>query len=100
MLKIAFQNFEFCLKSSEIVGSLGKSSEVFGKNRKMSESSQNDLPSIFENFRKFLEVFGNARKTSETLGEFSNVMGSLRKILIAFQSDTCGLKIGFKNFDF
>ena len=42
--------FECFLKSSEIVGSLQKSSEVFGKNRKMSESSQNNLPTIFKIF--------------------------------------------------
>ena len=66
----------------------------------MSETSQNDLPKTFENFRNFLEIFVNARKTSETLGEFSNVLVSLRENFITFQSDTCGLKIGFKNFDF
>ena len=43
----------------------------------MLESSQNDLPTIFENFRKFAEVFRNAQKTLETLRKFSNVMGSL-----------------------
>ena len=64
----------------------------------MSESSQNNLPTNVENFRNF-RVFGNGRKTSETLGEFSNVMRSLRKSFITFQSDICGLKIGFKNFD-
>ena len=58
---------EMFLKSSEIVGSLRK-------NRKISESSQNDLPTLFENFRKPSEVFGNARKTSETLGKLSNVI--------------------------
>ena len=85
-------------KFLKIFGSLRKSSEVFEKNRKMSESSQNDLPTIFENFRKFSEVFGNVRKTSETLGKFSNAIGILREIFITFQSDTCELKIGFKNF--
>ena len=50
------------------------SSEIFGKSRK---SSQNDLPTLFENFRKSSEVLGNARKTSETLGKFSNVIGGL-----------------------
>ena len=47
----------------------------------MSESSQNDLPTRIENFRKFSEVFGNARKTWETLGKFLNVFGGFRKIL-------------------
>ena len=62
------------MKSSEVIGNLRKSSE---KIRKMSESSQNDLPTLFENFRKSLEVLGNARKTSENLGKFSNVIGGL-----------------------
>ena len=85
---------------------LKKFSEVFGKNRrmsrsaqndlpaflkflkflkvfriiwkKMSESSQDDLPAIFVNFQKFPEIFGNAWKTSENLGKFSNVIGGLR----------------------
>ena len=90
------------LKSSEIIGSLRMSSkifgqfqkivamsfqhfsiflkslEIFGKNGKMSESSQNDLPTVFENFRKFSAIFGSVRKCSEnfgTLGNFSNVIG-------------------------
>ena len=65
----------------------------------MLENSQNDL-TIFENiFGKFLEVFGNAWKTLKTLGKFSNVKGSLQEIFVTFQSDTCGLKIGFMSFD-
>ena len=50
----------------------------------MSENSQNDLPTIFEDFRKLWkssEVLGNARKTSETLGKFSNLFGGLGKFL-------------------
>ena len=54
----------------------------------MSESSQNNLPTLFENFRKSLEVFGNAWKTSETLGKVSNVIGGLWKFFILFQSLT------------
>ena len=56
----------------------------------MSESYQNDLPTLFENFWKFSEsseMFGNARKASETLGNFSNVIGGLLG-LILFQSLT------------
>ena len=53
------------------------SADIFGKNPKMSESSQNNLPTLFENFRKSSEVFGNARKTSKTLGRFSIVIGGL-----------------------
>ena len=60
-----------CLKQpSSILNfflNLQKLLEVFRKNRKMLESSQNDLPTLFENFWKSSEVFGNARKTSETL---------------------------------
>ena len=77
VLKTTFQHFSIFLN-------LRKSSEVFGKNRKMSENSQNDLPTIFEDFRKLWkssEVLGNARKTSETLGKFSNLFGRLRKFL-------------------
>ena len=80
--------FENCQKSSEIFESLRK-------NRKMSESSQNDLRTLFENFRKFSEIFGSARKPSE----ISHVIGGLWKLFILFQSDTCRLKIRFKNFD-
>ena len=57
--------FEVFLKSSEIVGSFRKPSEFFGKNRKMYESSQNDLPTLYENFRRFSEIFGSVRECSE-----------------------------------
>ena len=44
---------------------LQKLLEVFGKNQKMSESSQNDLPTIFVYFQKCLENFGNPQKIFE-----------------------------------
>ena len=68
------ENIAKCLiRPSSILKFLMKSSEV----RKKSESSQNDLPTVFENFRKSWDMFGNARKTLETLGNFSNVFGGL-----------------------
>ena len=98
--KQLFSIFELFVKSSEIVGSLRKSSEVFGKDRKLTENSQNDLPTIFEDFRKFSEmaseVFGNARKTSENFRMYFEVYENCYNIPI---SDTYGLKIRFKNFD-
>ena len=100
VLKITFQHFKFFLKSSEIIGSLRKSTEFFGKNRKMSESFQNDLPTLFENFWKFSEIFGSVRKCSENFGntrKFLNVIGGLWKFFYTIPiSDTCGLKIKFK----
>ena len=96
-LKMTFLLFYF-FKSLEIVGSLRKSSEVLGKNQKMSESSQNNLPTIFENIRKFSEVFRSLRKCLENFGDPQKIFecnGKLTNIFITFQSDTCGLKIGF-----
>ena len=64
VLKTIFQHFWSFL----IFGNLRKSSEVFGKNLKMSENSQNDLPTIFEDFRKFSKIFESVRKCSENFG--------------------------------
>ena len=75
------------------------SSEKIGKCRKVLKTIFRQFLKIFGNSRKFSKVFGNARKTLETLGKFSNTVRSLREIFIIFQSDTCGLKIGFKKFD-
>ena len=64
-----------CLKQPssifEIFGNCRKSLEIFrslGKNRKMLESSQNDLPSLFENFQNFLEISGNVWICLENFG--------------------------------
>ena len=63
---------------------LQKSSEVFGKNRKMSESSQNDLPTLFESFWKFLEIFGSVRKCSENFGNPRKVFECNRRFMKFF----------------
>ena len=81
--------FENCHKSSEIFESLRKKSENVGKFSKRSSDT----------VWKFSKIFGNLRKCSETLGNFSNVIGGLWKLFILCQSDTCRLKIRFKNFD-
>ena len=98
-----FLHFQIFKKSSESVGSLRKSSEVFGKNRKMSESSQNDLPTLFENFQKFSEIFWSVWKCSENFGNPREIFECNRRFMkIVYTlpiSDTCGLKIRFKNFD-
>ena len=78
---LIFKIFENCRKSSE----------KFGKCQKVLKTIFRHFLKIVENFRKCSEVFGNTRKTSETLGKFS-----FYNIPI---SDTCGLKIRFKNFD-
>ena len=49
----------------KIFGSLRKSSNVFRNLRKISESSQNYLTTIFENFRKCSEMLGKLREPSE-----------------------------------
>ena len=93
VLKITFQHLNFFLN-------VRKLSEVFGKNRKMLESSQNDLPTLFENFR---EIFGSVRKCSENFGNPRKFFKCNRRFMKIFYtvpiSDTCGLKIRFKNFD-
>ena len=95
--------FEFFLEFSEIVGSFRESSEVFVKNRKMSKSSQNDLWTLFENFRKFSEISGSVRKCSKNFGNpwkiFERTRRFMRNCYAIPTSDTCGLKIRFKNFD-
>ena len=79
------------------------SSEVFGKYRKMSESSQNDLPTVLENFRKLSEIFGSVRKCSENFGNPQKIFECNRRFMKNFYtipiSDTCGLRIRFRNFD-
>ena len=90
VLKITFQQFWHFLKSSEVFANLRKK---IGKNRKMSESSQNDLPTLFENFRNFSEIFGSVRKCSENFGnprKISNVIGGLWTFFILFQPLTPG----------
>ena len=76
------------------------SSEIFGKSRK---SSQNDLPTLFENFRKFSEIFGSARKCSENFGNPRKIFECNRRFIKNFYTlatfDIYGLKIRFKNFD-
>ena len=61
----------------------------------MSESSQNDLPTRFENFRKFSEIFGSVRKCLENFGNPRKIFECNRR----FIKFLCGLKIRFKNFD-
>ena len=78
------------LKTEVFNGSLQKSSEKNGN--LMLKSSQKDLPTLFKNFPKFLEIFGNTWKTSEN---FENVIRGLWKLFMVFHSNTCGLK----NFD-
>ena len=54
----------------------------------MSENSQNDLPKIFEDFRKFSEIFGSARKCSENFGNPRKIFECIwrfTKIFITFQ---------------
>ena len=111
---------------SKIFKNFRKSLEVFGKNRRMSQSAQNDLSCIFEFF--FFEIFGNYGKSSEIFGNYRKVLKTIfRQFLLIFEnlkrkssemfgnarktsrvyetfknipiSYTCGLKIGFKNFD-
>ena len=69
----------------------------------MSENSQNDLPTIFEDFRKFSEIFGSVRKCSENFGKPSENFRMYLEVYENFYnipiSDTYGLKIIFKNFD-
>ena len=43
-------------------GNCRKSSKIFESVRKNSESTQNDLPTIFENFRKSSEVFDTLKR--------------------------------------
>ena len=62
----------------------------------MSENSQNDLPTIFEDFRNFLEVLGKLRKPSENFRMYLEVYENFYNIPI---SETYGLKIRFNNFD-
>ena len=60
---------------SEIFENLRKS---LGKNWKMSQSAQNNLPAFlkfFRNLRKLYEVFGNLRKS----GKMSENVGKLSK---------------------
>ena len=88
-------------KSSEIFGKLGKRfksnfqmflgffkifgkySEKFGSVRKSSEILENGSKVIFRCFYDFLKlnfrkIFGNLRKSSETIGKFPNVIGNIR----------------------
>ena len=70
----------------------------------MSENSQNDLPTIFEDFRKFSEifgraVFGNARKISKPSENFRMYFEAYENFYDIPISDTYGLKIKFKSFD-
>ena len=97
--KTTFQHFKLFY---EIFGNHRKSSDVFGNLRKISETCCKVLKitfqhlKFFSNLRKFLELFGkksenvgkfskqsfgNARKTSETLGKFSIVMEAYEKFL-------------------
>ena len=87
-------------KFPNFFGNLRKSSKVFGKNQRMSQSTQNNLlaffiffKKIFRNcwrssekirkcrkvlkmiFQQILYIFRNAWKTLETLRKFSNVIG-------------------------
>ena len=90
----AFLNLFFIF--SEIVRSLRKSFDVFGKKRKISESFQNNLPEIFGSVRK---MFGKLRKPSEVFECNRSFM--IFFIYLIFQSLTpvdCS-KIRFKNFD-
>ena len=75
-------------KLLKIFGNLRKSSEIFGKNRKMSQSAQDDLRAFFDFFMKSSEVIGN-------LQNYSDVFGNLRKI-----SEICRkvIKITFQHF--
>ena len=73
----SIRNF-FFFTSSEIVVSLRKSSNVFRKKLENVGKFSNRSSDIFVKFRKFSEMLGIARKTSETLRKFSNMIGGLR----------------------
>ena len=91
--------FENLLKSSEVFGHLRKKIGNVAKCSRQPSSMFYIFYEIFGNHRRSSEVFGCLRKSSEIFGKSSNVMGSLREFFITFQFDTCGLKIGFTNFD-
>ena len=69
---------------SEIFENLRKCLEIFGKNRKMSQSAQDDLPA----FLFFFKIFGNCRKSSE----------KNRKMSESSQNDIPALFETFENF--
>ena len=90
-----FGTFQHFRNFYEIFENCRKSSERIGKCRKVLKTIFWHFLKIFKNFQKSSEVFGNARKTSETCGKCL-----FRKIFYNIPiSDTCGLKIRFKNFD-
>ena len=92
MLKITFQHF---LIFFETVGNCQKSSEILGKNRKMLESSQNNLPTLFKNFQKFSEIFESIGKCSKNFRNPWKIFKCNQKFMKIFYnipiSDTCGL---------
>ena len=95
MLKITFQHF---LIFFETVGNCQKSSEILGKNRKMLESSQNNLPTLFKNFQKFSEIFESIGKCSKNFNPKLfpwKIFKCNQKFMKIFYnipiSDTCGL---------
>ena len=86
VLKITSQHFlKFFWKSSEIVRNLRKK---FGKCRKVLKT----IFQLFENFRKFSEMFGTTRKFFKCNRRFMKIFYTIPI------SDTFGLKIRFKNF--
>ena len=74
MSQSAQDNFSTFLNIFEILRNSWKDSEKIGKCQKVLKTI---FKQFFKNFRKFYEVFGNAQETLETIGKFSNVMGSL-----------------------
>ena len=61
-------------KFMKIVGNLWKSSEIFVKNRKISQNAERNLPAFFEFFFNSFEIIGS-------LGKPQDMFGNLRKIL-------------------
>ena len=61
-----------------------KSSEIFGKNRKMSQSAQDDLPAFF--LMKFSEIIGSLPMSSDVFENLLKFSEICRKVLkITFQ---------------
>ena len=79
----SFRNFEFFLN---IFGSVRKSPEVFGKNRKCRKVQKATFEhfSIFSNFQKSWGVFGCLRKSLEVFGKTEKCRKILKTIFRHF----------------
>ena len=94
ILKNIFLKFFWNLRKLLVVfRNLRNSSEKIGKCTKVLKTIFRHFMKIFEDFRKSSEVFGNARKIFECNRRLMKLVYTLPT------SDTCGLKIRFKNFD-